>query len=234
MRYTAVVITLFVTLGLFAQSDTNKNDSNGKRHGLWKGTYEGSKRPRYEGTFDHGKETGVFKFFDDTKAGSVIATRDFTAKDGSCYTVFFDQKGNKVSEGKEVNKQREGEWKLYHKGAKTLMSSENYVKGKLEGVVKVYYPDGKTLAEETGYTNGIKDGVYKKYSPKGVLLEEATYVKGDFEGVATYYYANGEVYATGIYKNGKKKGMWKFYENKKLVEEVNMDKPLKKNLKLSQ
>lgn len=233
MKNIALLFAFFMSFGVLAQ-DINKMDAGGKRHGLWKGTYEDSKRPRYEGTFDHGKETGVFKFFDDTKAGPVIATRDFTAKDGSCYTTFFDQKGNKVSEGKEVNKEREGEWKIYHKASKALMSVEHYVKGKLHGVVKVYYPDGKTLAVESGYKNGVEDGVYKKYSEKGVVLEEAMNVNGKFEGVASYYYANGDLYSSGIYKNGKKTGMWKFYENKKLVEEVDMDKPRKKNLKLSQ
>ena len=82
----------------------NKLDADGKKDGLWKGTYEESKRARYEGTFSHGKETGVFKFFDDTKKGDVVATRDFTANDGSSFTIFYDQNKNKVSEGKEVGK----------------------------------------------------------------------------------------------------------------------------------
>ncbi|MNK99008.1 hypothetical protein D3C87_1193890 [compost metagenome] len=84
-----------------AQTDINKVDAAGKKDGLWKGTYAESKRPRYEGTFDHGKETGVFKFFDDTKKGDIVATRDFSANDGSSYTIFYDQNKNKVSEGKE-------------------------------------------------------------------------------------------------------------------------------------
>ena len=58
------------SISLFAQ-EFNQLDSNGKKQGLWKGVYEESKRPRYEGTFEHGKEVGMFKFFDDTKAGTV-------------------------------------------------------------------------------------------------------------------------------------------------------------------
>ena len=106
---------------LHAQNEFNKLDADGKKDGIWKGVYE-SKRPRYEGTFSHGKETGIFKFFDDTQKGDVIATRDFTANDGSSYTIFYDQAKNKVSEGKEVGKVREGEWKYYHKASKVLMS----------------------------------------------------------------------------------------------------------------
>ena len=81
----------------FSQEKTNQLDDKGLRHGLWKGFFEESKRPRYEGVFNHGQETAVFKYFDDTKAGSVIATRDFTKGKGNCYTIVFDQKGNKVS-----------------------------------------------------------------------------------------------------------------------------------------
>ena len=108
MKY--LVILLLYSVSLFAQ-EINQIDANGKKHGIWKGVYEQSKRPRYEGTFDHGKEIGIFKFFDDTNAGTVIATRDFNSKDNSCYTIFYNQKGNKVSEGKLVNKLYVGEWK---------------------------------------------------------------------------------------------------------------------------
>ena len=59
-------LLLLNTFFVVAQ-EVNKSDANGKKEGVWKGTYEVSKRPRYEGTFSHGKETGVFKFFDDTK-----------------------------------------------------------------------------------------------------------------------------------------------------------------------
>ena len=93
------IILTFLFLSSFflnAQTDVNKVDAAGKKDGLWKGTYTESKRPRYEGTFDHGKETGVFKFFDDTKKGDVIATRDFSANDGSSYTILYDQNKNKV------------------------------------------------------------------------------------------------------------------------------------------
>ena len=108
MKYILTFLLLSISVISVAQ-EFNKLDENGKKHGLWKGIYEESQRPRYEGTFEHGKETGMFKFFDDTKAGTVIATREFNSKDNSCYTIFYNQKNNKVSEGKVVNKVYEGE-----------------------------------------------------------------------------------------------------------------------------
>jgi antitoxin component YwqK of YwqJK toxin-antitoxin module len=183
------IIFLFLLFGAFianAQDKINQLDDKGNRHGLWRGTHKESNRVRYEGTFDHGKETGIFKYFDDTKAGPVIATRDFSKGDGSCYAVFYDQKGNKVSEGKLVNKLPEGEWKYYHFESKQLMSQEFYKVGKLNGVRKVFYKDG-TLAEETNYILGIKEGTSKTFSEKGQLIDAHIYKNGQYDGVASYY-----------------------------------------------
>ncbi|MBF4470075.1 toxin-antitoxin system YwqK family antitoxin [Flavobacterium sp. HJJ] len=225
------VFVLFLCCqAVFSQTDANPVDVNGKKHGIWKGFYAESGRQRYEGTFDHGKEVGVFNFYDDTKAKSIIATRTFNAADNSCYTVFYDQNKNIVSEGKEVNKLREGQWKYYHKASKSLMTLENYKNGKLDGVRTVYYPSGKAV-DETIYKNGLKEGVYKKYSEKGIVLELSFFKNNEYEGEAVYKDPNNLVIAKGKFKNGKKIGKWQFFINGKLDSEENMDKPKKPQLK---
>lgn len=229
MKSILLLVITFFTLQLAAQ-ETNKTNDKGQRHGLWKGTYQDSKRPRYEGTFENGKETGIFKFFDDTKELKVIATRDFTAKDGSAYTIFYDQKGNKVSEGKEVNKLSEGEWKYYHFESKELMSTENFSKGKLNGIKKVFYKSGK-IAEETTYTNGVKNGSYKKYSEKGDVFEDAIYKNGQFDGPVTYNDGAGQI-IKGQFKDGKKSGKWKYFEKGKLIKEEDPNKAKKERVKI--
>ena len=221
--FLSLASVFFIHLVAVAQSDNNKLDEKGNKNGVWKGYYLESKRLRYEGTFDHGKEIGVFNFYDDTKAQTVIATREFNAKDHSAYTIFYNQSRSKVSEGKEVNRLLEGLWKYYHENSTDIMTLENYKSGKLEGLRSVYYP-GNILAEQTNYTNGIKNGAYKKYSIKGVLLESSNYKDGQFDGKAVYKDPLGNIVAQGIYVNGKKKGIWQFYENGKLVSEENMSK----------
>ncbi|WP_395634220.1 toxin-antitoxin system YwqK family antitoxin [Flavobacterium sp.] len=220
-------IFLFLLSGFVALGqDYNKLDENGKKHGLWKGFYEESKRLRYEGTFEHGKEIGVFKFFDDTKAATVIATREFNANDNSCYTIFFNQKNNKVSEGKVVNKQFEGEWKYYHENSPQVMTLEYYTNGKLNGVRKVFYKSG-VIAEETTYKDGVKEGLYKSYAENGIVLEESNFKNGLNDGMATYRTATNDLSSQGVYKNGKKVGVWKILEKGKL-KDVNMDKQRRK------
>ena len=218
-----LMMLIGINAALWAQTDVNKLDEKGLKHGVWKGTYPESKRPRYEGTFDHGKEIGTFTYYDDTKAKSVIATREFNPQDHSVYTIFYDQAKNKVSEGKEINKIYEGQWKYYHQASPQIMNIENYKNGKLEGIRKVFYPDG-TLAEEANYTNGVRNGLYKSYSVSKVVLEESNYKNGQYDGKAIYRESTGNMASQGIYVNGKKRGIWQFYKNGKLDKEVNMSK----------
>lgn len=215
---------------LHAQTDFNKLDENGKKHGLWKGFFKESKRPRYEGTFVHGKETGVFNFYDDTKAKSIIATREFNAQENSAYTIFYDQDKNKVSEGKIVNKLFEGQWKYYHQASKIVMTTENYSKGKLQGLRSVFYPDGK-IAEEISYKNNLKDGIYKKYTEKGIALEESIFKNNEYNGLAIFNDTDGNEVSKGQFVNGKKAGIWQFFEKGKKVKEMNMSNP--KNVRKS-
>jgi antitoxin component YwqK of YwqJK toxin-antitoxin module len=223
MKY--IVVLLLMTLSLYSQ-DFNKLDANGKKQGVWKGIYEESKRPRYEGTFDHGKEIGIFKFFDDTKVGTVIATREFNTKDNSCYTIFYNQKSNKVSEGKVVNKLFDGEWKYYHEDSPQIMATEFYKNGKLTGTRKVFYKSGK-IAEETNYVNGIKDGAYKKSTEDAVVLEESFFKNGEYDGKAVFRDETNQIAGQGLFKAGKKVGMWKIFEKGKL-KDVNMNYQSKK------
>lgn len=214
-----VILLFLLSFSVYAQDLINQFDANGNRHGLWKGTHKETNRPRYEGVFNHGKETGVFKYFDDTKAGVIIATRDFSKGDGSCYALFYDQKGNTVSEGKLLNKIPEGTWKYYHLESKTLMTVESYKKGKLDGTKKIFYTNS-LLAEETNYTMGIKNGSSKTFAENGKPIDAHIYKNGLYQGLASYYDGNGNKMYEGNYANGKRVGLWKFFDQNKVIKEV--------------
>lgn len=214
-----VILLFLLSFSVYAQDLINQFDANGNRHGLWKGTHKETNRPRYEGVFNHGKETGVFKYFDDTKAGAIIATRDFSKGDGSCYALFYDQKGNTVSEGKLLNKIPEGTWKYYHLESKTLMTIESYKKGKLDGTKKIFY-NNSLLAEETNYTMGIKNGSSKTFAENGKPIDAHIYKNGLYHGLASYYDGNGNKMYEGNYANGKRVGLWKFFDQNKVIKEV--------------
>ena len=87
MKYIFLFLIGLINIGSFAQNKINQLDEKGNKHGLWKGTYEVTHRPRYEGTFEHGKEVGVFTFYDDTSVQTVVATREFNKNDNYYLTI---------------------------------------------------------------------------------------------------------------------------------------------------
>ena len=214
-----LIILFFNCQFCLAQSDFNKLDENGKKNGLWKGFHQDSKRLRFEGTFEHGIEIGVFKFFDDTNDNTIIATRTFSKNGTVAENIFMDQKGNAVSRGKTVNKQNEGVWTYFHFESKDVKMIEIYSKGKLNGVKKVFYKNN-IIAEESVYLNDKKNGLSKIFANNGVIMEEAIFKNGEYNGPAVFREPNGKIASKGNFVNGAKKGKWQFFENGKVKKEV--------------
>jgi len=185
----------------------NRKNALGQREGKWTGYYEKSNNIKYEGNFSAGQEQGEFVFYADKPGKEIIATRNFNQGNGNAYTIFYDGKGNKLSEGNFLNKKKEGKWVTYHKGGKNVMSEEYYVKDQINGLKKVFYPDGK-VSEEINYQNGIQNGNSYMYAENGVKLREEFYVNGAQHGKAVYRDANGKVVNEGEYDKGKKIGPW--------------------------
>lgn len=209
-----ILCSIFVSNG---QEKVNQLDAKGKKDGLWRGVFEKSQRPRYVGTFRNGVEVDTFKYFDDTKAQSLLAIRVFSNKGKVAQTTFYDQKGFKVSEGKTVNRLNEGIWNYYHKGSTALMKVENYKNGKLEGLQKTFFSDGK-IAEEIHYKNGKREGAYKVYLQNGTIVEEAFFKNNQYDGPAIFRDATGKIVSKGNFVQDIRKGIWEFYENGNLVK----------------
>lgn len=210
-----------------AQEEINQLDKDGGRHGYWKKTYPGSEQVRYEGTFEHGKEVGVFKFYCEDCGSQPMAVRTFSEKDDSVWVQYYTSKGKLVSEGKLLDREREGEWVYYHEKSERIMTKEFYKAGKLHGKKSTYYPDG-AITEELNYEYGQRQGENLFYSPEGVIIKRLNYKDDELQGAATYYDAAGQVVIEGNYKEGKKYGLWKYFKNGELEFEETYPKPRKK------
>ncbi len=212
---------------LYSQSEINQMDTNGQRHGVWKKYFEGTKQLRYEGTFDHGKEVGDFKYYCEDCKDKPSAIKTFKSNSDIADVKYFTIKGKLVSEGKMDDKDRIGEWVYYHEKKNNVMTREFYKNGKLDGTKTTFYPNGQKT-EEINYKNGIMEGENNYYSPEGVLLKKLKYTNDQLHGAATYYDANGNVVIDGFYKNGAKNGLWKYYKDGKVVVEETYPKPQEK------
>jgi antitoxin component YwqK of YwqJK toxin-antitoxin module len=203
---------------IYGQKTLNQFDNQGNRHGKWIEYFnKNDKLPKFEGEFIHGKETGVFKFYQKGfKQPTAVMT--FDPESDTVSAKYLSQNGKTISEGQIVEKKKIGLWTYFHKNRDKIMMTENYRDGKLHGLKRVFYEDG-VLAEEANYNLGELHGNRKLYSVKGVVLEDLTYVNGELHGPAKFYNGKGELMSEGIYKNDKHHGTWRYYENGKLKEE---------------
>lgn len=220
-KLNSIFVLLFFTTTFSSVKAQNFNQTNseGQKTGPWRGFYEGTNNLKYEGTFENGYEIGKFVFYENAKDKKVIATKVFDKKGTICFTTIFHN-NFKLSEGKEVHRLKEGKWVYYLENSNIVLSEENYLHGKLHGKKTVFYKDG-LLAEECYYENGLKHGSYKKFGLDQKLLEEKTYVNNEIEGKILIYDYDGKVSVEGQYKSDSAFGIWKYYENGKLVREEN-------------
>jgi antitoxin component YwqK of YwqJK toxin-antitoxin module len=209
-------IFFFGYTGAKAQTEYNKFDNNGKRHGIWK-KYWDNNRIRYHGVFSHGKEKGTFKYYSPATSEFPIIIKEYHSNDGIADVKFYTEKGTLESEGKMNGKKRIGTWLYYHTDGKSVMSEENYTDGKLDGEYKTFYPDGSPT-ETAYYKNGKLEGNYKKYAIKGHLIYDFNYRNGMLNGKAAYYSRKtGDLIKKGQFKDDLRVGIWENYVDGELV-----------------
>jgi len=186
-----MIILTFVATNVIAQEAYNQLDANGKRHGKWQKTFEGSKHLRYQGEFSHGKEIGLFKFYKLYRGKSVLsATKQFNPENTIAEVTYLSSRGKVISKGKMDGRLHIGKWQYFHEKTKDLMTEEAYnAEGLLEGEKRTYYPS-KKLAEVIVYKNGKREGVSTWYTEEGTKLKEFTYENDQLHGPANFYDAN--------------------------------------------
>jgi len=217
-----MIMLTFILPNVNAQNSYNQYDNNGERHGKWRKNFKDTKQVRYEGQFNHGKETGMFKFYKLVKKKSILtATKVFSSDAITADVTFLASNGKVISQGKMNGKKYIGEWLYYHNDSEKIMTKEHYnAEGLLSGDKYVYFENGQ-IAEQLSYKNGNEEGNVKNYSDKGVLLKSFNYKNGELHGSYKDYTADGTLIVEGQFKNGKKHGIWRYYKNGKLTDEKN-------------
>ncbi|WP_062059537.1 toxin-antitoxin system YwqK family antitoxin [Aquimarina longa] len=208
---------LTVSFSVLGQ-EYNQYDANGKRHGKWQKKYDNSDQLRYEGTFDHGKEVGEFKFYKPNSGNLPTAVKLFSKNNDTINLRYFSQKGKVISEGLMVGKNRTGLWKYYHKNSDKTMMTEYYEYDKLNGEQLTYFENGQ-LTEKIIYVNGKRNGKRVIYSEEGLIMKEFMYENDQLHGVTKYYDTKGILIIEGNYKRDRKNGVWKYYKDGKLSEQ---------------
>lgn len=214
-----IIFLSFCSYFGYTQAALNQFDEAGKRHGKWSKNFETTNQVRYEGQFDHGREVGLFKYYQLIGAVSKLAATKQFNEDGSAFVKFLSLKGKVISEGHMKVKTYIGKWLYYHKNSDQIMTEEYYNnKGQLHGLRTVYYENGQK-AEASNYVDGQLQGDSRYYSEDGVLIKSYIYEDNELHGMSKHFDANGVILVEGPYKSGKKTGIWTYYENGEIKEE---------------
>jgi antitoxin component YwqK of YwqJK toxin-antitoxin module len=221
-QYIAYGVMLFLVLcalpNIYAQELINQIDANGQRHGLWKKYYEGTQQLRYTGTFNHGAEVGIFKYYCASCDDQVVAVRNFDSIPGACAVTFYTDRGQLVAQGRMQDQKRIGLWTTYHEGGKAVMSKEHYKDDLLDGIKETYYPDG-TLAENCPYTQGKRQGICTYYGPGGQRIKTFSYHEDRLQGPVAFFDLSGTLERSGFYDQDRKSGVWKTFVDGVVVKE---------------
>ncbi|HRD39961.1 MAG TPA: hypothetical protein PLC65_15135 [Bacteroidia bacterium] len=77
---------------------------------------------------------------------------------------------------------------------------------------KEYSENGELLLEGQFDSRGLKSGLWIEYSRYGTIIIEEHYANGFRHGFYKSYYDNGILWCSGWYKEGKKEGEFRIYD----------------------
>ena len=187
----------FIYLFIFFQSfSQNQYLENGNRNGTWKGYYDCG-QIRYEGTFDDGKEIGLFKYY--YRSGN-LEKEFFYTQNGVQAQVRIYYSDRKIKTiGEYCSKKRCGTWE-YFDNLGNIILKENYVDDVLNGSYFVYFEG--SLAHTYIYINGKKNGLAKSFFASGQIKILKNYLNDKLHGSYEVFNKKGELIDKLNYSNG--------------------------------
>ena len=126
------------------------------------------------------------------------------------YKAYYPDSTQKF-EGTISNGELNGLWRTYYETG-NIKSAVNYQNNKVNGNALFYYNNAQqTIKAELTYDNDIIIDIYREFYENGARKAMLNYDKSKLNGEAEFYYDNGALKIEGQYKNGEKKGKWKYY-----------------------
>jgi len=209
-------------------------DAKGKLDGAYT-IWRDKKIPRVQGTYDHGKRTGTWQWFDRnnnkeregdfTDGKKVGAWSEWTENKltfSGSYTdgkpdgefAYFDKNGNEL--GRFEIHDGTGEMDTYYPNKK--VSSKTHMQaGAMDGVYQELTLRGKVVVEGR-YSSDVKNGWWREWNdlgPQGLQIQlEQHWRWGKLDG-AVKKYDNGKLVSEATYKNGKAEGPYTVFRDGK-------------------
>ena len=186
--YTRFLLGIFSAFPLIccAQADTIYYDQNGRKADFDNADYyrvielKQDKRYKVEEHYLNNKlkMTGYYSFLDANFA-NFNNIPSLEVSDGPF--IYYDEKGNKKSEGNVEKNNLTGEWKYYYEASNDIWHIDQYKDGKRDGELTSYYKDGKVKRRELQLNGNAITG--KCYDEQG---NEMKFTQFETMAIATF------------------------------------------------
>lgn len=180
------------------------------------------------------KEGNLYEITDSWITGEKQMRGLFKDKTGDVHAddrcVWYYKNGNKQSVRNFTNNKTDGAYVDYYENG-TIKWKGNYKNGRYNGTWMGYYSNGNEMTKKnwengslasisffksksgtTLLTNGT--GLYIEYAADNSKNYEVSYVNNILNGSYTKYHPNGKIKIKGSYWEGKKDGLWEYFDDK--------------------
>ncbi|MCB9016950.1 MAG: hypothetical protein H6541_14280 [Lentimicrobiaceae bacterium] len=223
MRKFAFTI-LFLLLALFIKAQENAVNPNG-----YNSFYFANGKLSSEGTMRDGKPDGYWKTYWENGTLKAEGNRKNFELDSTW--TFYDENGKTTLQINYLNGKKEGIRRTIRENE---VVEENFSNDVKQGLTIYYYPDGKIM-RSINFENGLENGFAREFAQDGTVVTLIEYRRGFIidreninrrdknglkQGTWKFFYADGKVKTEGTYRDDKRNGYFKEYDDKGILTDI--------------
>lgn len=222
LKYMIALVALLLCLKLFSQD----NNINPDGHNVF---YHSNGKISSEGTMRDGKPDGYWKTYNEK--GVLIS-------EGNRKNFLLDSTWNFYNDSSQlvlqINYKEGKKYGIRRTFRSDEILEENFVDDIKQGLSVTFYPNGK-IKKTVNFNNGFEDGISREYSQDGTIIALIEYRRGFIvdreninrvdknglkQGRWKYFYEDGKLKVEGIYRDDKKNGYFKEYDEKGMLIDI--------------
>lgn len=222
LKYLFVIAAIIIALPSFSQDNTIVPDG----HNVF---YHPNGKIASEGTMKDGKPDGYWKTYNDK--GILIAEGNRLNFELDSTWNFYNDSAKLILQINYKEGKKDGIRRTFRKDE---VVEENFSNDIKQGLTITYFPDGK-IKQTVNFTNGVEDGIAREFSHDGTIISLIEYRKGFIvdreninrvdknglkQGRWKYFYDDGKVKLEGIYRDDKRNGYFKEYDDKGMLIDI--------------
>ena len=215
---------LFLLLALFIKAQENAVNPNG-----YNSFYFANGKLSSEGTMRDGKPDGYWKTYWENGTLKAEGNRKNFELDSTW--TFYDENGKTTLQINYLNGKKEGIRRTIRENE---VVEENFSNDVKQGLTIYYYPDGKIM-RSINFENGLENGFAREFAQDGTVVTLIEYRRGFIidreninrrdknglkQGRWKFFYADGKVKTEGTYRDDKRNGYFKEYDDKGILTDI--------------